>query len=185
MKNIKVNRQKVISKDQKETKARPKILIKNQLSTHKKCQKIRLGSEIINLKAVSGDGRGRNLEGEKEIFARWRVLPRALKSPDTMEELAAVLGLSYQTLWVWSKDEKVLGLIKTNRIKYFSRFTSEVVNSLRERCLKYGRAQDIKLWLEYVEGWIPKQEQFQDQEINVIFKGINRPGVKPHATKED
>ena len=60
------------------------------------------------------------------------------------------------------------------------RFTSEVLGHLKRRIKQFGRAQDVKLWLEYIEGWIPKEAQISDQQINVIFKGIDRP--KPLAS---
>lgn len=140
------------------TKGKPEILVKKDSESLKKCKKICLGSEVILLEPTETDGRGRDLQPEKEIFARWKVMPRGQKEPKTLEKLAECLSVSYQTLWVWSKDSRLVNMIKIHRHNYLSGFTSEVLNALKKRCQKFGRAQDVKLWLKYVEGWIPKQE---------------------------
>ena len=152
-----------------------KQIEKTLLNASKKFKKISLAGQLVLIEHDPEGKQDADLSFKKEVFCRWYVLPGNDREPSGLMDFCQALGISHQTPYNWLEDGAIQSMIEQYRREYMRRDTTEVLTHLKARIRQYGRAQDVKLWLEYIEGWIPTEQQIQDQQINVIFKGINRP----------
>ena len=158
-----------------EVKEIERVIEEKRFSVPKKFQKISLAGQIVLYEPDPQVGKMVDIDFKKEVFCRWFVLPRTKREPQSHGELCNRLGIDISTPYLWLQNSQVQSMIEQYRREYFKRDTTNVIQDLRKRIRKLGRAQDAKLWLEYIEGWIPQEAQIQDQQINVIFRGIERP----------
>jgi len=93
-------------------------------------------------------------------FVKWTALPSVLRKPQTQRDLSKEFRVDEDTLTNWKKREKFWDEVRDEMRKYFQDKTSNVVQALYQTILSQGKgtAQGAKLWLEYINQWIPKQE---------------------------
>lgn len=88
-------------------------------------------------------------------FIHWIALPKKLRKPKTHKTLAKKIGVSQDTLTDWKKLNGFWQEVKCERDNYFREQTSEVLQGLYEKA-KSGKASEVKLYLQYFEGFSEK-----------------------------
>jgi len=118
-------------------------------------------------------------EHEFNTYVFWKSLPTFILklSPDKLESygfdeelVLPLLGIKTQkqfaekfdlhetTLVQWNKRIEKDNLLNNSSRDWGKELTKNVVTSLYQKILKDGGASEIKLWLQYIEGWTEKQE---------------------------
>lgn len=93
----------------------------------------------------------------------------------TLERFADKFGVSRRTLHNWKLRKGFDPAVVARRREWGKDKTNNVMASLYRRCLQYGNAYDIELWLAYMEAWDRKQvikhehETFGADDIRVII----------------
>jgi hypothetical protein len=76
-----------------------------------------------------------------------------LLSIRNQSEFAKVYGVENSTLTNWNKLIAREGLLK-NTLEPMRKLTKNVVISLYENIQTHGGANEVRLWLQFVEGWV-------------------------------
>lgn len=96
---------------------------------------------------------------KKDIYARfveWIAMDskeRAASGIKNKTAFAKQYGIRNATLTDWQKRPEFLDLKLEEQILKLQLDTSDVLSGLRDRCIKYGMAYDVELFLLYVEKW--------------------------------
>lgn len=96
---------------------------------------------------------------KKNIYARyieWIALTheeRARMGLPFATSFAEKYGIRRTTLNDWQKRPEFLDLKREAQILKLQLETSDVLDGLKKRCIKYGMAYDVELFLLYVEKW--------------------------------
>lgn len=96
------------------------------------------------------DQRRREL-GQKQLsFAVWLATPPAGREPATYQDLATVLGVSYQTLWRWERDPRVM---EASRFIVLQQAASPdkvaaILDMLHESALAERDVKRAEVWLK-------------------------------------
>ena len=94
--------------------------------------------------------------GEEYLeFITWTALPVSERHPRTQKELASKFNLSEWTLSQWKLRDGFWVEVGKLRKEWGKDKTPEVLAGLLEKA-KAGDASAARLWLEYVEGHIPR-----------------------------
>jgi hypothetical protein len=91
-----------------------------------------------------------------EKFIEWIALPRTLRKPKTQKEFAKSIGVNQDTLSDWKKLPNFWKEVNLYHRLYFRSQTADVLNGLLQTA-KTGRAAEVKLFLEYFEGYYGKE----------------------------
>jgi len=99
----------------------------------------------------------------KEALIAWLALPTAHRLPKMQKELAALVGVSEETMSRYKKEDGFFDEVDKRRNVYFKEFyTSNVIQAIAEKaCEGDPRAQ--KLYLQKVEEW--KETTRQETDI--------------------
>lgn len=96
---------------------------------------------------------------KQDVFARfidWSTLTREEKNLEgipTAKAFAEKYGISQNTILNWKKREDFLDLKRQVQVLKLAEETPDVLHGLKKRCIKYGMAHDVELFLLYVENW--------------------------------
>ena len=112
------------------------------------------------IRAIKRDNRGGTKTPYKaDIHARfieWQVMTKEEKRTEGLvhgKDFAKKYGIRPTTLSDWKRRQDFAGDKREAFILKFGDNTVDVMNGLMNRCMKYGMAYDVELWLLYVEGW--------------------------------
>ena len=89
-------------------------------------------------------------------FIAWQALTsqeRTLEGLPTGRKFAEHYGINENTLTLWKRRADFNELKREAQILKLSDETSDVLDGLKKRCIRYGMAYDVELFLLYVEKW--------------------------------
>ena len=106
----------------------------------------------------SKDNDIKNLKHQMEYldFIQWIATPNTLREPRTQQELSKKFGVGQDTLSEWKNRSGFWANVKEKREDWGRDKTPNVIAALYNRIIKTGNASEIKLWLQYFEGWTEK-----------------------------
>ena len=98
-----------------------------------------------------------------------------LLSIRNQSEFAKMYGVENSTLTNWNKLITREGLLK-NTLEPMRRLTKNVVISLYENIQAYGGANEVRLWLQFVEGWTYQSSHYKEpKELTVATINYGTP----------
>ena len=113
-------------------------------------------------------------------YARFLALPYNLRGKEfgvnTKEGFAKKVGVSVKTLWKWEKKSEFKEMVNECLKEWSKEKTPNVIMRLYKSILEKGNASEIKLWLQFIEGWSEKIEQELSGGVSIIE--YNRPDDK-------
>lgn len=115
-----------------------------------------------------GSKQGILKQAEYAKFVIWSATPDALREPKTQQELAKELHVSYQQLSEWKKTEEFWPDVEAQIKQWMQDRTQNVLGKLYSQILKEGKAQEVKLWLQYGVGFSEKV-QVEDKSLAKVF----------------
>lgn len=86
-------------------------------------------------------------------------MPLELRQPPTLAEWAAQEGVQPKTLSTWRKREELWNLVRTIQREWAKDRTGSVIHGLYRNASRYGKAPEVKLWLQAFEGFEDKPAQ--------------------------
>ena len=101
-------------------------------------------------------GRKPNKQTVYDRFVEWIALTtkdRKKLGVSTQRDFAKKYGMHETTLTGWKKREDFGQLKQEAQVSRLQNDTSDVLEGLKNRCVKYGMAYDVELFLLYVEKW--------------------------------
>jgi|SRR5690606_20320729 len=94
---------------------------------------------------------------EYQQFIEWMATPPSLRDIKDQRQLASHLGVHEATLSDWKKNKEFwISVDKLMNVWGRSR-TTQVIDAFYKKILANPTASDVKLWLEYFEGFKPNQ----------------------------
>lgn len=95
---------------------------------------------------------------EYQQFIEWMATPPTLRLIKDQRQLASHLGVHEATLSDWKKNKEFwVSVDKLMNVWGRSR-TVEVIDAFYRKIITNPTASDVKLWLEYFEGFKPNQK---------------------------
>jgi hypothetical protein len=116
------------------------------------------------IKATKSNSKGvdkvrRESVNKKDVYARyidWIALTNEERKKiglPTQKSFCEKYGINTTTVCLWQDRPEFSELKRKAQVKKLSLETSDVLEGLKNRCVKYGMAYDIELFLLYVEDW--------------------------------
>lgn len=115
-------------------------------------------------------------------FINWVAMDKEERGKEglpTMSSFASKYGVRNETLTAWQKRPEFLDLKREAQILKLQIDTSDVLTGLKKRCIKYGMAYDVELFLLYVEKWdrkhvleILSEVKLGDEDIRTLVDGL-------------
>lgn len=102
-----------------------------------------------------------------QAFIGWIALPKAARLPKTNKELAKKIGVSQDTLTDWKRLTGFWKEVQQEQESYFRGQTADVLHALLEKA-KTGRAAEVKLYLQYFDGFSEKHVVQEVEHPNEI-----------------
>ncbi len=104
-----------------------------------------------------------DLNGIKNVnayirFVRWIASPIPLRTPKTQEELAVEIGIDDDTFANWKRREGFWDRVLEETKHWGKDKTATVLLSLYQKAITDGDAARVKLWLQYINDWVEKQD---------------------------
>ena len=96
---------------------------------------------------------------------KWIAMPEPFRSPKTQGEFAKEHKIGEDSISEMKKREGFWEEVKEKRKEWGKERTPDVILGLYKKAVKDGNAQEVKLWLQYFEGWSEKQEIKHSGEI--------------------
>ncbi|KKU22508.1 MAG: hypothetical protein UX31_C0001G0026 [Candidatus Nomurabacteria bacterium GW2011_GWA1_46_11] len=137
--------------------------------------------ENLNPKATLADTAGTDASPrhatEYQQYIEWMALPIKEREPKTQKELAVQFGLSEWTLSQWKDRQGFWPAVEGVRKNWGKSKTPEVLSSLYRKALT-GNAAEVKLWLQYMEGYSEKVKSevttndITDEAFHLRFKAM-------------
>ena len=132
------------------------------------------------------DLKGLKHPAEYQEFIIWMALPEPLRNPKTQRELAKNFGVGEDTLSEWKRRDGFWDEATKRRKEWGRERTPNVILGLYRKAVRDGNAAEVKLWLEYIEGYIGKQaiEHRDDSLTNLLLEISNEkePAVNEKNT---
>lgn len=102
----------------------------------------------------------------------------------TQSMFAKKFGVSDDTLSIWKKRENFAKEVDKEQMDWGLDKVGNVLASLYRRCLDYGKAEDVELFLAYYKGWDKKQVVAMQREIFSMDDLRALIGVLPQEKQE-
>lgn len=105
-----------------------------------------------------------------KAFIDWSVMTSKERDEiklSTAKLFAGKYKLHESQLSRWKDRNDFVELKSIARREKWEELTPDVIHGLYERCVRYGMASDVELWLAYVEGWDKKQVLEHREEITL------------------
>lgn len=122
---------------------------------------------------------------KKDVYARfieWQAQTtkeRGKSGITFAKDFANKYGIREATLSEWKKRPEFNELKREAQIAKLSDETSDVLDGLKRRCIKYGMAYDVELFLLYVEKWdrkhvleILSEVKLGNNDIRTLIDGL-------------
>lgn len=93
-------------------------------------------------------------------FVQWSAWTSQMRKDNglpTVTSFCEKYGINIDTTTDWKKRADFAQLKREAQIEWLGDATSDVLAGLKDRCVKYGMAYDVELYLLYVEGWDRKR----------------------------
>lgn len=91
-------------------------------------------------------------------FVGWIATPTPLRNLKTQRDLAKELQVHEVTLSVWKSVEGFRDDVRRKIKEWAGDDTPNVIRGLRRKAIQDGTAAEVKLWLQWVDDWVPKEE---------------------------
>lgn len=92
-------------------------------------------------------------------FIRFEATPEPFRDLKTDQDFAEKYNVNDSTLSEWRKRLGFYDAVqKENRQMWGRKLTPNVLAGLYRRAVKHGNAQEVKLWLQYIEDWAEKNK---------------------------
>lgn len=103
---------------------------------------------------------------EYELFLDFCTTPYPQRPLDELTErdFCGKYGVSQMTLWRWKQRKGFKEELRGRNRAWGCSRIADVLYALYVRCIRHGRAQDVALFLEYVEGWSPRSSGQKDPD---------------------
>jgi hypothetical protein len=98
---------------------------------------------------------------EYRDFIEWIATPTSARNPKTQQELSKKFGVGQDTLSEWKHRQDFWTEVARKRKEWGREKAPDIVKALYDRIIKTGGAAEVKLWLEYFEGWSEKTIETQ------------------------
>lgn len=99
------------------------------------------------------------LEHTYKIFVEWSgTVPAERGDLQTQHEFSLFYKVSEHTLSKWKRRPEFWEEVDKLRTPWIKAKKSEVLYALAEKAAKTGNAAEVKLWLQYAEGWQEKSK---------------------------
>jgi len=95
---------------------------------------------------------------EYKQFIEWMATPPALRAMKDQRQLALHLGVHESTLSDWKRLDDFWKNVDSLMNAWGRSRTIEVINAFYKKIINNPTASDIKLWLQYFEGFKPNQK---------------------------
>jgi uncharacterized protein YjcR len=122
-------------------------------------------SKVAHAKTGQGQ-RGGKKDSERLKFIDWLSLPSWSRDPQTQEELAQGLGVAPATLSDWKRQTGFWDEVREKVDECVKEHHADVLGSVL-RSARDGEVAAQKLYLEYVQGWAPKQKHEVDMQSSI------------------
>lgn len=86
-------------------------------------------------------------------FVEWFTLPDELRLPQTQKKFSKEIGVGEDTLSAWKKRKGFFELVHKKRKLWARERTANVISAFYNKVVKNPTAPEVKLWLEFSEGW--------------------------------
>ena len=99
-------------------------------------------------------------------------------SRPTLGLFAQKFGVHYNTLLNWKNRSEFYEGVNVVRAEWGKGQTADVLAALYRRCVQYGNAYDVELWLAYFENWDRKQvvkhvmDSFTADDLRTIISAL-------------
>lgn len=105
-------------------------------------------------------------------FVKWIATPSVLREPSRQDDLAKEFRVHPGTLSEWKKRESFWDDVRAEMKFYFKTKTPNVLQAIYQKILKGdGSGGEAKIWLQYIDEWIPKQENInRDKTLEDLIK---------------
>ena len=103
-------------------------------------------------------------------FISWLALPESLRNPQNQKDLAEKFGVGEDTLSDWKKRNGFWNEVKTQHKDFGKARTADVLEGLYHKAKK-GTAPEVRLWLQYFEGFSERAELDTEIKQVVIVRG--------------
>jgi len=123
----------------------------------------------------------------KMEYIKWIALPKPLRNPKTDQEWGEKNNTHPSTLSHWKKGLGFWEAVKKEIKEIAKDRTPNVIQAFYNQILKSGKAQEVKLWLQYFEDFTEKTKQEIDasdpikQLMRQIYEARKSP-VKPESS---
>ncbi|KKM67561.1 hypothetical protein LCGC14_1469920 [marine sediment metagenome] len=108
---------------------------------------------------------------EYAMFIKWIAMPLVLRSPRFQKNISEEYKIDEDTLTNWKKRKGYKDDVTEEMKKHFNEKTPNVIQALYQQALKDGKASEVKLWLQYLEGWVPKEGiEHNDRTLEDLLK---------------
>jgi hypothetical protein len=124
-----------------------------------------------------GDRETMGLKGIKKIgefveFGRFMATPEQLRfsifEVKTQKEFGEKYGVCENMLGIWKNKEEFRELVVRLRENWGKEKTSDILGGLYKKAVRDGNASEVKLWLQYFEGFAEKTES-RNLNLNANF----------------
>lgn len=92
---------------------------------------------------------------EYNSFVIWTATPEPLREPQTQRELASTFGVGEDTLSEWKQRNGFWDAVHRELRMWSKSKTPNIIHALYKKA-QNGNAAEVKLWLQYVEGFSEK-----------------------------
>lgn len=95
----------------------------------------------------------------------------------TNSDFADKFGVHRNTLGNWRQKSDFIDAVRERIHQRNDARTPDVLDALYRRCIKFGMANDVELWLAYTQGWsrqtkIKIIERFADDDLRRIINAL-------------
>lgn len=129
--------------------------------------------------------RGPYKEEVFEEYLNWMSLSTPEKQQlgiTTGRDFARTHGISEDRLSKWKRQEGFQELVNERMRQRWNELTPNVLYALYIRCMKYGMASDVELWLAYFQDWTRKmvgknkkaEVEFTQNDIRALLAPLSK-----------
>lgn len=117
-----------------------------------------------------------------QAFIDWIAIPKVAREPKNYKDFAKQIGVNQDTLTDWKHLIGFWQEVQKEQKEYFKEETTEVLSGLLQRA-KTGKAPEVKLFLQYFEGFSEKRtieeppsaltKEREEEILNATSKWLN------------
>jgi len=120
---------------------------------------------------------------KKREFVEWLAIPSSIREPKTQKEFADMIKVNVATLSRWKDEPEIMEGVKEGMKKYFYYKSTEVLQGLYRKCTTDADAGSVRLFLEYIMGYVKTENVNVNMPVSEILKGLKEKEGKGDAFK--